>query len=61
MIIESQSCDPRVHQAAMDMAREIVRVFSGILMNSEKHAALTEAYRVAREGLEAFNDNGRKA
>lgn len=54
MFADSQPADPIVHEAASRMARQIVAVFQGILMEHEKQAALTEAYKVAREGLEQF-------
>jgi hypothetical protein len=46
--------DGLTHTVAMGMARDMVRIFSGILMDHEKPAALTEAYQVSREWLEKY-------
>lgn len=53
MIIESQLCDERIHQAATSMAWRLLDVCSGILMESE---FLKQTYTLAREALEAFED-----
>jgi len=38
----------------MGMARDIVKIFSGVIYDHEKPGALTEAYRVSREWLEKY-------
>lgn len=54
MFVDSQPADPIVHEAASRMARQIVAVFQGILMEHERAEALLQSYRVAREELERF-------
>lgn len=58
MFLENQSADPRVHDAAVKMAKKFVWIISAILREDERGLAMNEAYRVAREGLEAFNAEG---
>ena len=55
MFIESKSADPVIHDTAIKMARQFVWIIQAILMEHERAAALQEAYRVAREGLEEFS------
>ncbi len=54
MLID-RATDGLTHSVAMGMARNIVRIFSGILMDHEKPAALTEAYQVSRKWLETYD------
>ena len=56
MYIESKSCDPAIHAAAVKMARAFVNIIGSILMDQERGIALNEAYRVAQKGLEDYRD-----
>lgn len=54
MPVNSQSCDPAVHASAVKMARRFVWIIQAVLREEERIEALREAYKVAREELEAF-------
>ncbi|RUL81765.1 hypothetical protein [Tautonia sociabilis] len=64
MFIESRPADPRVHEAAIRIARRCRHVIQCLLREEEWAEADREFYRVAREELEAFrtttcDDRGR--
>lgn len=52
MIIESQSADPAIHVLCIRIAKRIVHLFAGILMEHERPVALKETYIVLREELD---------
>ena len=52
--MEGKAQDPRIHRAAMKMARRFVNIIAGILMDNEKPEALRQAYFVAKDGIEEF-------
>ena len=54
MLQANAPCDPAIHETAIKMARDFVWIIQAILMEHERPAALQEAYRVAREGLENY-------
>ena len=54
MFIESRPADPRIHEAAIRIARRCRRVIQCLLREEEWAEADREFYRVAREELEAF-------
>ena len=54
MFIENQATDAFTHETAVRMAREFVRIISGILMEHERPEALRQAYIVARRGLQEY-------
>jgi hypothetical protein len=60
MFVENRPADPRVHEAAMRMAKRFVWVIQAILMEEERGDALREAYMIARHEWETFKGDGGK-
>jgi hypothetical protein len=60
MFVENRPADPRVHEAAMRMAKRFVWVIQAILREEERGDALREVYMIARQELEAYNTGGRE-
>jgi hypothetical protein len=58
MFLENGPADPRVHDAAMRIAKRFVWVIQAILREEERGDALREAYMIARQELEALNAGG---
>lgn len=56
MFVESRPTDLVTHAVAERMAREIVHIFSGVLMDHEKPEALYQSYLAARRGLAAYQE-----
>jgi len=52
MINQSQACDPRVHRAAIGMARRCRHVIQACLREEEWGDADFEFYMIIREGVE---------
>jgi hypothetical protein len=57
MFLENGPADPRVHDAAMRIAKRLW-VIQAILREEERGDALREAYMIARQELEALNAGG---
>jgi hypothetical protein len=58
MFIESQAADPRLHEAAIRIARRCRHVVQACLREEEWAEADREFYRVARQELEALKAGG---
>jgi hypothetical protein len=58
MFIESQAADPRVHKAAIRIARRCRHVVQACLREEEWAEADREFYKVARQELDALKAGG---
>ena len=54
---QSSPCDPVIHALCLRLAKRIVHIFGGILMESERHEALTQTYLALREELDKPTPN----
>ena len=52
MLIHSEACDPRVHRAAIGMARRCRHIIQACLREEEWSDADFEFYMIIREGVE---------
>ncbi len=52
MINQSQACDPRVHRAAIGMARRCRHIIQACLREEEWRDADFEFYMIIRDGIE---------
>ena len=52
MFIDCQSVDPAIHAICIRITRRCVAVIEPLLRQEEKHEALTEFYRAAREVID---------
>lgn len=59
MLIHSEACDPRVHAAAIAMARRCRFIIQACLREEEWADADLEFYLVIREALERFQADAR--
>jgi hypothetical protein len=55
MINNNQPCDPRIHEAAVWLARKCVHIIRAVLREEEVIEATRSFYSVIREGIEEMN------
>jgi hypothetical protein len=56
MVVESASCDPVIHAAAVRISRRCVGIIEPLLRQEEKPEAAREFYLVARDELERMRE-----